>query len=627
MAIINVDHSLNLPGGYYTEQHHIDPTTVTDAELTAAKAERFYFELSADPGSGQIIGMGSMSFTDGGTVESNATVQSEYNTYSGQYSFDPSAGHLEVLGFNGAGDNGLTVTSSQGVNNNQSNLLEVDGVTYTEFGYINLVGIVLDGNQGTGTKAASLVGYYVPVYESNGTAHHLFFPTGDQDLSAVTMPDGSGSVSTITHYDNLADSQGNAQTSYLSYMDLMSYNDAVAPVSSTDKIVTGTSGDDVIDVTYTGDGDGDLVDNDDGNPTSADGNDYSIVAGDGNDTINGGDGADTMLGEGGDDVFKLTGSNPGNDSIVGGETGETGGDCIDMSGMTQGVNIDMSAGTGESGTISYGDVSSVTLASNGGTYFDPTNLFSLASQTYPGSGTYEPSNPGPDGTLDHIQIDGKDYIIHTGSASTEIWLMDPDTGLLTLDQDIVRTSEFHAGAGVSAPSTDPTDPATASWLNALGIPIPTNYIVEGTAGGDLINGSYDGDPEGDFIDNNDGNPVNPGAAGGDNDSVLGFEGDDMIYSGAGDDTVYGGQGNDSILGGTGNDTLYGESGIETTTETFESSLNGWTISHPTLSYSSTEGVDGSGAASLDDTASGQNYLRAPTEFIQSAFGSQDPLTT
>jgi hypothetical protein len=131
MAIINVDHAVNLPGGYYTEQHYIDPTTVTDAELTAAKSERFYFELSADPGSGQIIGMGSMSFTDGGTVESNATVQSEFDTYAGQYSFDPSAGHLEVFGFNGNGDNGLTVTSSQGVSANQTNILGVDGVTYT----------------------------------------------------------------------------------------------------------------------------------------------------------------------------------------------------------------------------------------------------------------------------------------------------------------------------------------------------------------------------------------------------------------------------------------------------------------------------------------------------------------
>ena len=69
-----------------------------------------------------------------------------------------------------------------------------------------------------------------------------------------------------------------------------------------------------------------------------------------------------------------------------------------------------------------------------------------------------------------------------------------------------------------------------------------DYIVEGTSGGDLIDGPYTGDPEGDLIDNNDGNPTNPGAAGGDNDSVIAGAGNDTVLSSVGNDTVDAGSG-------------------------------------------------------------------------------------
>ncbi|WP_424940164.1 Hint domain-containing protein [Aliiroseovarius sp. S253] len=77
-----------------------------------------------------------------------------------------------------------------------------------------------------------------------------------------------------------------------------------------------------------------------------------------------------------------------------------------------------------------------------------------------------------------------------------------------------------------------------------------DFIVEGTAGDDVINASYSGDPDGDFVDNND-------AADGSHD--------DVILAGAGDDHVYGGSGNDTIDGGTGNDTIYGDGHASTGT--------------------------------------------------------------
>lgn len=102
-------------------------------------------------------------------------------------------------------------------------------------------------------------------------------------------------------------------------------------------------------------------------------------------------------------------------------------------------------------------------------------------------------------------------------------------------------------------------------------------IVEGTAGADLIDGTYLGDPDGDRVDANDGQGVSGTVgdadyimAGAGNDTVTAGAGNDIIYGGTGDDSVSGGTGDDwGALGagndrftddGTGNDTVYGEAG-------------------------------------------------------------------
>ena len=83
---------------------------------------------------------------------------------------------------------------------------------------------------------------------------------------------------------------------------------------------------------------------------------------------------------------------------------------------------------------------------------------------------------------------------------------------------------------------------------------PPNYIVEGTAGDDTIDGAYIGDPHGDRVDNNDhSNGLN-------DDSIVAGAGNDSVVAGAGDDTVFGSDGSDTILGGVGNDTLDGDDG-------------------------------------------------------------------
>ena len=101
-------------------------------------------------------------------------------------------------------------------------------------------------------------------------------------------------------------------------------------------------------------------------------------------------------------------------------------------------------------------------------------------------------------------------------------------------------------------------------------------IVQGTAGNDVIQVGYLGDPDGDRIDNNDGQGVGGTTADADyvlagagNDSITANLGNDIIYAGTGDDTAFGGvgtdwvasgEGNDSVDGGAGNDTIYGDGG-------------------------------------------------------------------
>lgn len=88
-----------------------------------------------------------------------------------------------------------------------------------------------------------------------------------------------------------------------------------------------------------------------------------------------------------------------------------------------------------------------------------------------------------------------------------------------------------------------------------------NGIVEGTAGGDLINAAYvepinNGS---DRIDNGDGLT----GVGFNDDVVKAGAGNDTVISGVGNDNVDGGTGADSLDGGAGSDTLFGGGGADT----------------------------------------------------------------
>ncbi|THD84247.1 tandem-95 repeat protein [Aliigemmobacter aestuarii] len=163
----------------------------------------------------------------------------------------------------------------------------------------------------------------------------------------------------------------------------------------------------------------------------------------------------------------------------------------------------------------------------------------------------------------------------------------PD-GTVAINPDGTLTFTPNAGfTGVTSVDYTITDPEgltdTATWtitVEASPPPPPppppvSDGYVDGTPGGDLIDVGYTGDPDGDFIDNDD--AILPGDSGNDdhvragdgNDTILSGDGDDTVDAGAGDDlvdtgegddTVGGGRGNDTIATGDGNDLVYGGAG-------------------------------------------------------------------
>lgn len=295
---------------------------------------------------------------------------------------------------------------------------------------------------------------------------------------------------------------------------------------------------------------------------------------------------------------------------------------------------------GSGGDPLYNHITSATLINNGGsgTGLDTNNSASndqyrtdigAGSQlfTHDGSVIYNATITYADGTTASVTA------VVAQSTTGQLFLA-PETG---------------ANADTTAFEAKPIVSLTLNTVNSatgdLGFPRQVtgwdNGIVDGTAGGDLINGAYtepatnvngtdrvdggDGTSSSgtawnddsiragagndtvaaglgnDTVDAGTGNDSVDGGTG--NDSLIGGVGLDTLLGGDGADSLYGGDGNDSFDGGLGNDTIYGGSGddrgtggdgndliTETapteasgalTNGSFTGSLSGWTINNPT----------------------------------------------
>ncbi|MCB1335375.1 MAG: hypothetical protein KDK26_17460, partial [Roseivivax sp.] len=461
------------------------------------------------------------------------------------------------------------------------------------------------------------------------------------DVSGLTIGDGLTPVSTahVTVTDTVGDGSGDAVLTFAGGESLTLVGVSVAAVSSPAQLaamgiplaslnhtVEGTAGADLIDNTYVGDPNGDRIDNADNGAGTDD--DY-VLAGGGNDTIDARGGDDSVEGEAGDDTF-IVNTSPGNDTLLGGETGETAGDLLDASGNTSDLTLTLSApesGTlsGDGETVSFDEIERFALGAGSDTAQGSSGddsisggggndslygnagldtLFGDGGADFLSGGDGADSLAGGAGadTLsgglgdDRMDLGGADFAADTvvladGSGDDMLigFEMPTDNGDGTftagdrLDVSALTSNgttpitvtsvtvsdtngdgtgdailSFPSGDSVTLQGVLASAVSNPAVLQAMGIPASSlNYLVNGTAGDDLINTAYLGDPDGDRVDAGD------NLAGNDDDVIGGGAGNDTIDSGAGADNVSGGAGDDLITGGVGNDTLAGADGADT----------------------------------------------------------------
>ncbi len=142
---------------------------------------------------------------------------------------------------------------------------------------------------------------------------------------------------------------------------------------------------------------------------------------------------------------------------------------------------------------------------------------------------------------------------HSGGDAGDAGMVDSGSGHAgTEDGGEPDHSDGDGGAAAAVPagSGGPASGGGGSASGSGGGGGSLDYIVEGTAGNDVIDYDYTGDPEGDRVDHND------NAAGNNDDVIEAYGGDDRIRAGDGNDTVYAGDGDDYASGGKGDDTLF-----------------------------------------------------------------------
>ncbi|OCX63055.1 hypothetical protein BFP70_12620 [Thioclava sp. SK-1] len=394
------------------------------------------------------------------------------------------------------------------------------------------------------------------------------------------------------------------------------------PLVSEDAIgndtIDGGEGDDVIE----GNGGDDLLSGGAGADHVSGGDDRDTIAGGAGDTVDGGAGGDDwdtldLTGQGAYRLTDVTEDSNGNgtDGTVefldsdGNVTGTLGyteieeiiGDGINLDPTAvddaittdedQSVTIDVLANDydADGGTLSVTDASaengSVTVNADGTLTFTPDADFNGdATITYSiddGNGgtdtatvtvTVTPVNDAPvaaddvastdyatavtvDVLANDTDVDGDTLSVQTASSPDGDVVVNGD-GTVTF----TPASGFSGDATIEYTVTDGNGGTDTATLTVTVGDQPLDGIVEGTAGGDLIDYDYTGDPEGDMVDHEDEIIAGEGV----NDDIIeAYEGNDTVFAGEGNDDVYGGAGDDSLNGGTGDDLIYGGTGDDT----------------------------------------------------------------
>ncbi|EBA07743.1 Hint domain-containing protein [Sagittula stellata] len=391
--------------------------------------------------------------------------------------------------------------------------------------------------------------------------------TVDASVSSVDLTfdalDGNDSIVAGTGDDSVVGGTGNDTLRGAAGNDTIeggAGDDLIAGNSGDDSLIGGDGSDSLYgeegaDFVSGGDGD-DTVEGNEGNDTlyGGAGNDWMRGSYE-NDILYGGAGDDYLWGGWGDDTFIIE-NGFGNDTVDAEGVAETNGDVLDLSAVTDDLTIDLSnlhpemgAVTDGTSTLVFDEVETIVLGSG-------ANTLKLAD----GSGADVIS--GFDGPIDNG--DGT----YTGQDQLDVSGLTDDWGLPVSVEDVVVSDTNGDGTGdaiLNFPSGDTlvltgltaAQVSAPEALQAMGIPaFAGDYVVEGTAGDDIIDAGYTGDPDGDHVDDGDAADFS------DDDSIEAGAGNDSIVAGAGNDTVNAGEGDDTVLGGDGYDDLYGLEGAD-----------------------------------------------------------------
>ncbi|WP_299936739.1 Hint domain-containing protein [uncultured Pelagimonas sp.] len=404
----------------------------------------------------------------------------------------------------------------------------------------------------------------------------------------VVSDDGSGNAVLTFPGMVVLTLDGVAPTDVATPAQLNAIGIPMGSVPSNDYVVSGTAAGEVIDAAYGDDPHGDMIDNADHSDGS---DDDSVEAGDGDDTILAGAGDDTVHGGGGDDVF-VSDAGLDNDSLIGGEAGETDGDIVDLSAISDDLTVAFSGDevgtvTDGSDTLSFEEIEQIELGAGDDSVTGSDGADSIAGNggadtITGGAGGDTIALGASDGVNDELILDdgfGDDIIedfeaptdngdgTYGGNDQLDVSAL-TDAGGDPVDTDDVTVGDtngdgtgdavlsFPNGESLTLVGVPVGDVNSPEQLIALGIPLaaaPADYVVSGTSAGEVIDTAYGDDPHGDMIDNAD------HSDGSDDDSVEAGDGDDTIYAAQGDDTVHGEGGDDrfNIEGGLDNDSLIG----------------------------------------------------------------------
>ncbi len=272
----------------------------------------------------------------------------------------------------------------------------------------------------------------------------------------------------------------------------------------------------------------------------------------GDDTIFGGTGSDTLAGNAGDDYFR-DGFGPG--TIYGGNGedyfdptqngahtfyGGSGIDTIDYSRSSNGITIDLSAGTGSAGWANNDVVSSVEKLIGTSGIDRVTTAFN-----------YNDIRTG--NATDRVWVNGGSKEIRTGNANDRI---DAGSG----------ANSYYGGDGFDILSYRDSGPGVTVDLEAKtnsGGYAEDDFIrgIEHIFGSNGGNDRLFGDSKGNILRGYDGDDRVSGRGGA--DSLEGHAGEDWINGGKGGDRLFGGADDDLLDGDRGNDLLYGGGGEDT----------------------------------------------------------------